>query len=143
MWFPFCQLSRHQLHDCEQHQDEHRRAHDPGRDHMLRLQALRVRLVVGPLAHAEKAPEDRLEGVLHVLPGASKNVYDIEIVARLRGAPASTRKTTGISRVSPVAKVWSEKQKHSCLEIQRIASAGAVFMTACAVTGRPRLLVTR
>ena len=53
-------------------------AHDDARgDHVLGLEALRIRLVVGAPAHAEEAPEDRLEGVDddHDAPaGSSKKV---------------------------------------------------------------------
>src|SRR5438105_7694721 len=136
-------LSGNELHDAEQQQDECERGDEARRDHVLGLQALRVRLVVRALPHAEEAPEDRLERVHHDRAGISKNVYEIEIVSRSAGASLLTRKTTGISLTSPAPSLWSVKQKHSRFSIHRAAAAGAVFMTACAVTGRPSVLATR
>ena len=59
------------------------------------------------------------------------------------GASGLTRKTTGITFSSPAAKLWLEKQNHSCFSMYLPAFAGAAFMTACAVTGRPSVLTTR
>ena len=72
----------------------------------------------------------------------SKNVYESEMVVRSRGASALTRNTTGISRDSPGCSVWSVKQKHSVFRMYCAAPAGAVFMIACAVTGRSRSFTT-
>ena len=85
---PLCfRLSRDQLHQAEQQQHEGKRAQQARRDHVLRLELLRVLLVIGALAHAEEAPEHRPECVQHAahdfLPGASKNVYESDIVVRL------------------------------------------------------------
>ena len=54
-----------------------------------------------------------------------------------------TRKTTGITLSSPAASVWLEKQKQACFSMYLPAFAGAAFITACAVTGRPSVLTTR
>src|SRR5258708_36821609 len=137
--------SRRDGNDAQEQKNDHHLAHDPRRDHLVGLQAFGVGVVVRPFAHAEEAPEHRLEGVPHErsFAGSSKNVYESEMVRRLSGVSVLTRRTTGISRDSPPATVCLEKQKHSCFWIQRAAFAGAVFITACAVTARPRSLVTR
>src|SRR5262249_10380552 len=110
-------LSRDQLHQPEEQQHDCDRAHQARGDHVLRLEAARVLLVVGALAHAEEAPEHRLEGIERPAhdapPGASKNVYETDSVVRFDGASPFTRNTTGITRSSPGASVWLVKQKHS------------------------------
>src|SRR5207237_631882 len=118
----------HRAEPAEQHVDQREEA-DPERDPAPAV-----------AIHQEDAAAREEE---HEARGTSKNVYESEMVARSAGASPFTRKTTGISRVSPGRRVCSVKQKHSRFSIQRAALAGAVFMMARAVTGRSSVLTTR